>query len=125
VGPSLVERVTKADGGTVRPKTSGRTGRAVSRGTADALRDALGTAADEVLSGGGDKAGSGTGAQAAWVTDGRDGTGSAWFIAYTDGAQGHPVAVAVRVEDQPSGADPRKAAEPAVAVGKRLLAGLS
>ncbi|PIM74501.1 penicillin-binding protein [Streptomyces sp. JV178] len=123
VGPSLVERVTKADGGTVRPKTSGRTGRAVSRGTADALKDALGTAAGEVP--GGDEAGSGTGAKAAWVTDGQDGTGSAWFLAYTDGTKGHPVAVAVRVEDQPSGADPRKAAEPAVAVGEALLAGLS
>ncbi|MEU6801565.1 penicillin-binding transpeptidase domain-containing protein [Streptomyces neyagawaensis] len=125
VAPTLVERVTKADGGTVRSKAKGRTGRAVSARTADALRDALGAAAGEVLSGGGDKAGSGTGAKAAWVADGRDGTGSAWFIAYTDGAKGHPVAVAVRVEDQPSGADPRKAAQPAVTVGESLLAGLS
>ncbi|MEU9438415.1 penicillin-binding transpeptidase domain-containing protein [Streptomyces sp. NPDC048252] len=87
VSPQLVERVTKADGTTQRPETAdgGSVGQAMSRGTADALRAALGT-----------------GGQTGWVPSGDGDLAASWFIGSAQSSDGRRVAVAVRVEDLPS-----------------------
>ncbi|MDX3799326.1 penicillin-binding transpeptidase domain-containing protein [Streptomyces sp. AK04-3B] len=110
VPPQLVERVTQA-GGTARKSEAGAGSpvQAVSRGTAEALRAALGS-----------------GGQTGWVPgDGGDSAAS-WFIGQTETAGGRRIAVAVRVEGLPStaGADADGGGRAAAKVAEKILAGV-
>ncbi|MFE6828432.1 penicillin-binding transpeptidase domain-containing protein [Streptomyces sp. NPDC057690] len=112
VSPRLVERVTKADGTTQRPETAdgGSAGQAMSRGTADALRAALGT-----------------GGQTGWVPSGDGDLAASWFIGSAQSSDGRHVAVAVRVEDLPStaGAEESAGGRAAAEAAEKILASLS
>ncbi|MEU1200420.1 penicillin-binding transpeptidase domain-containing protein [Streptomyces sp. NPDC005813] len=111
VHPQLVDHVTKA-GVTQPPEAAGgpSAGQAISRGTAEALRAALG--------------GSG---QTGWVT----GTGSdsavSWFVGHAETSGGRRIAVAVRVEGLPSdeGVDGDGGGSAASKVAEKILASVS
>ncbi|MGW6520551.1 penicillin-binding transpeptidase domain-containing protein [Streptomyces sp. NPDC054962] len=112
VSPQLVDRVTKADGTTQRPETAdgGSAGQAMSRGTADALRAALGTDG-----------------QTGWVPSGDGDLAASWFIGSARSSDGRRVAVAVRVEDLPStaGAEESVGGRAAAEAAEKILASLS
>ncbi|WP_333763199.1 penicillin-binding transpeptidase domain-containing protein [Streptomyces sp. IBSBF 2390] len=110
VPPRLVKRVTDADGSTHRPESQdGRSAkRAISRGTADALREVIGRSG-----------------QAGWTVGGRGESASSWFIGCTEAPGGRRTAVAVRVEGPAptSGGDDEGHA--AAEVARKILASVS
>ncbi|KQX77122.1 penicillin-binding transpeptidase domain-containing protein [Streptomyces sp. Root1310] len=112
VSPRLVEGVTKADGTTQLPEAAdaGSAGQAMSRGTAEALRAALGS-----------------GGQAGWVPSGDGDLAASWFIGSAPSGDGRRVAVAVRVEGLPStaGAEESAGGRAAAEAAEKILASVS
>ncbi|MFF8866154.1 penicillin-binding transpeptidase domain-containing protein [Streptomyces sp. NPDC015139] len=111
VPPQLVKRVTDADGSTHRPPEAedGRsTKRAISRGTADALREVIGR-----------------NGQSGWTVGGKGESATSWFIGCTDAPGGRRTAVAVRIEglSPPSGGD--DGGHEAAEVARKILASAS
>ncbi|OQR65843.1 penicillin-binding protein [Streptomyces maremycinicus] len=109
VAPQLIEEVTRADGATRRPEAAdvGATGQAMSRGTADALRAALGS-----------------NGQTAWVSGGAGELAASWFIGFAEATGGRGIAVAVRVGDLSStaGAETVDGGRAAAEAAEKILA---